>query len=201
MTGKIHNRKQTKHKRKNNEQNSTCGKHFSLVRKVMVHCDRPRSNCLLCWVKAVSRCRQRGGSLANFSRAPTCASEVVDSSLSSIPMSDLNRIHSCSGLVKLSSKTIHADFKREKSFLLVWVTKSSMLDWALDAGLSCTKGVWYIYDWDTGQFMLVYWEASPVFSRTSFTHHVISSCNLLVNMKDLESTFLSLSASDEAAAS
>ena len=20
----------------------------------------------------------------------------------------------------------------------------------LDAGLSCTKGVWYIYDWDTG---------------------------------------------------
>ena len=61
-----------------------------------------------------------------------------------------------------------------------------MLDWALDAGLSCTKGVWYIYDWDTGWFMLMYWEASPGFSRTSFTHHVISSCNLLVNIKGLE---------------
>ena len=32
----------------------------------------------------------------------------------------------------------------------VWGTRSSMLDWALDAGLSCTKGVWYVYDWDTG---------------------------------------------------
>ena len=61
--------------------------------------------------------------------------------------------------------------------------------------------VWYIYDWDTGWFILMYWEASPGFSRTSFTHHVISSCNLLVNIKGLESTFFSLSASDEAAAS
>ena len=34
--------------------------------------------------------------------------------------------------------------------LCVWGTRSSMLDWVLDAGLSCTKGVWYIYDWDTG---------------------------------------------------
>ena len=33
---------------------------------------------------------------------------------------------------------------------LVWGTRSSMLDWALVAGLSCTKGVWYIYDRDTG---------------------------------------------------
>ena len=33
---------------------------------------------------------------------------------------------------------------------LVWGTRSSMLDWALVAGLSCTKEVWYIYDWDTG---------------------------------------------------
>ena len=24
-----------------------------------------------------------------------------------------------------------------------------MLDWVLDPGLSCTKGVWHIYDWDT----------------------------------------------------
>ena len=35
-----------------------------------------------------------------------------------------------------------------------------MLDWVFDAGLSCTKGVWYIYDWDTGQFILMLWEAS-----------------------------------------
>ena len=48
--------------------------------------------------------------------------------------------------------------------------------------------------------MLMYWEASPVFSRTSSSHHVISSCNLLVNIKGLESSFFSLSASDEAAA-
>ena len=39
------------------------------------------------------------------------------------------------------------------------------------------------------------------FSCMSFTHHVISSCNLLVSIKGLKSTFLSLSASDEAAAS
>ena len=45
------------------------------------------------------------------------------------------------------------------------------------------------------------WEASPGFSCMSFTHHVISSCNLLVNIKGLESTFFSFSASDEAAAS
>ena len=29
-------------------------------------------------------------------------------------------------------------------------TRSSML-----AGLSCTKGVWYIYDWDTGSSILI----------------------------------------------
>ena len=29
-------------------------------------------------------------------------------------------------------------------------TRSSMLDWVRVAGLPCTKGVWYIYDWDTG---------------------------------------------------
>ena len=38
--------------------------------------------------------------------------------------------------------------------------------------------------------MLMYWEASPGFSRTSFNHHVISSCNLLVNIKVLESTLV-----------
>ena len=33
---------------------------------------------------------------------------------------------------------------------VVWGTRFSMLDWVRVAGLSCTKGVWYIYDWDTG---------------------------------------------------
>ena len=31
-------------------------------------------------------------------------------------------------------------------------TRSSML-----AGLSCTKGVWYIYDWDTGSTIILIW--------------------------------------------
>ena len=33
---------------------------------------------------------------------------------------------------------------------IVWDTRFSLLDWVRVAGLSCTKGVWYIYDWDTG---------------------------------------------------
>ena len=32
----------------------------------------------------------------------------------------------------------------------VWGTRFSMLDWVRVAGLSCTKGVWYMYDRDTG---------------------------------------------------
>ena len=32
----------------------------------------------------------------------------------------------------------------------VWGFRFSMLDWVRIAGLSCTKGVWYIYDRDTG---------------------------------------------------
>ena len=32
----------------------------------------------------------------------------------------------------------------------VWDTRFSLLDRVRVAGLSCTKGVWYIYDWDTG---------------------------------------------------
>ena len=35
----------------------------------------------------------------------------------------------------------------------VWDTRFSLLDWVRVAGLSCTKGVWYIYDWDTGWFI------------------------------------------------
>ena len=100
-TGKTHNdRKQTKHNRKN-KHNSTRGKHFSLFRKAMVPCDRPRSNCLLCWVEAVFRCCRPIGSLANSPRAPGCTFEVVDSPLLSTPTSDLDRIHSCSVPVKL----------------------------------------------------------------------------------------------------
>ena len=94
-TGKIISRKQTKHKRKN-KHNSTRGKYFSLFRTVMIHCDRPRSNCLLSWVEAVSRCCRPIGDLANSSRAPACTFKVVHSSLSSTPMSDLHIIHSCS---------------------------------------------------------------------------------------------------------
>ena len=32
-------------------------------------------------------------------------------------------------------------------------TRFSMLDWVRVTGLSCTKGVWYIYDRDTGQLI------------------------------------------------
>ena len=39
------------------------------------------------------------------------------------------------------------------------------------------------------------------FSCMSFTNHVISSCNLFVNIKGLESILFSFSASHEAAAS
>ena len=34
---------------------------------------------------------------------------------------------------------------------LVCGTRSSML-----AGLSCTEGVWYIYDWDTGSSIMIW---------------------------------------------
>ena len=106
-TGKMHNnRKQTKHKRKNNEQtDSMCDKNISLFRKVMFHFDQPRSNCLPCLVEAVSRCCRPNGSLENSFRTPACTFEVVASSLSSTPTSDLNRIHSCSVPVKLKFKT------------------------------------------------------------------------------------------------
>ena len=33
-------------------------------------------------------------------------------------------------------------------------TRFSMLDWVRVTGLSCTKGVWYIYDWDTRSSIL-----------------------------------------------
>ena len=36
-------------------------------------------------------------------------------------------------------------------YCFVCGTRSSML-----AGLSCTKGVWYIYDWDTGSTILIW---------------------------------------------
>ena len=39
-------------------------------------------------------------------------------------------------------------------FYLVSGTRFSMLDWVRVTGLSCTKGVWYIYDWDTRSSIL-----------------------------------------------
>ena len=41
--------------------------------------------------------------------------------------------------------------KRQAQWVVVCGTRSSML-----AGLSCTKGVWYIYDWDTGSTILIW---------------------------------------------
>ena len=38
-------------------------------------------------------------------------------------------------------------------FCTVSGTRFSMLDWVRVTGLSCTKGVWYIYDRDTGQLI------------------------------------------------
>ena len=77
-----------------------------------------------------------------------------------------------------------------------------MLDWVFDVGLSFGRrglvcillGYWVVYADVLGGFS---W----------FLPYVVHSscnlllCNLLVNIKGLESTFFSLSASDEAAAS
>ena len=40
-----------------------------------------------------------------------------------------------------------------EGFVPVSGTKFSMLDWVRVTGLSCTKGVWLIYDRDTGQLI------------------------------------------------
>ena len=57
------------------------------------------------------------------------------------------------GEINASSHVISGIFINDHSELLflVWGTRFSMLD----AGLSCTKGVWYIYDWDTGSSILI----------------------------------------------
>ena len=76
-----------------------------------------------------------------------------------------------------------------------------MLDWGLHARLSFGRrglvyillGYWVGYTDVLGSFSWL--------SRMSFTPHVISSCNLLANIKILESIFFSLSTSDEATAS
>ena len=87
-TGKIDYRKQTKHKRKN-KHNSTHGKHFSPFRKVVVHFDRPRSNCLLCWVVqvVVPCCYRFFVGLPNSSQTAACCVVSVVSSSSSTPTS------------------------------------------------------------------------------------------------------------------
>ena len=64
----------------------------------------------------------------------------------------------------------------------VWGTRSLMLDSVFDAGLSFGRrglvyiclGYWVVYTDILGGFSRL--------SRTPFTHHVISSCNLLVNI-------------------
>ena len=43
-------------------------------------------------------------------------------------------------------------------------TRFSMLDWVRVTGLSCTKGVWYIYDWDTRSSILPLWKTKVVLS-------------------------------------
>ena len=45
----------------------------------------------------------------------------------------------------------------------VWGARFSMLDCHL------VERVWYIYDWDTGWLVLMWWEASTGFSCMSFT--------------------------------
>ena len=73
--------------------------------------DRPRSNCLFWSVDhAVIPCCWPIGRLEDSSRAPACTLEAVVSSLSSTPMSDLSKVHSCSGFAK---------FERRKSTTLV----------------------------------------------------------------------------------
>ena len=46
------------------------------------------------------------------------------------------------------------DVRRVAVSLPVSGTRFSILDWVRVTGLSCTKGVWYIYDWDTRSSIL-----------------------------------------------
>ena len=68
--------------------------------------------------------------------------------------------------------------RRDNSYRAVWGTRFSMLDWVRVAGLSCTKGVWYIYMIGYWVVCLMWWEASPA---RSFTRHITSPCILLDN--------------------
>ena len=56
-----------------------------------------------------------------------------------------------SGVGSFRSFRFHKERCTLVHLLLVCGTRSSML-----AGLSCTKGVWYIYDWDTGSTILIW---------------------------------------------
>ena len=67
----------------------------------------------------------------------------------------------------------HVGTPKQKKTSYVWGTRSSMLDWAIDAGLSCTKGVWYIY------MIGILGSLSDVVGGFSCMY-VYSSCNLLV---------------------
>ena len=114
-TGKIFHRQQTKHRGKNKQVHMANIYRFRKVNGFTL--DRPLSNCLFWSVDhAVIPCCWPIGRLADSSRAPACTLEAVASSLSSTPMSDLSKIHSCSGLV---------EFERRKQTTLVSKRKIS----------------------------------------------------------------------------
>ena len=52
---------------------------------------------------------------------------------------------------EIVSRYIESEGKVGRQKGSVCDTRSSML-----AGLLCTKGVWYIYDWDTGSSILIW---------------------------------------------
>ena len=114
-TGKIHKQKADKTQGEKQAQQYTRQTFIYFQKSNGFIIDLPRSNCLLCSAEAVSRCCRPIGSLANSSRAPACTFEVVDSSLSPTPTSDLNRKHSCSVPVKLKCKKPSIPVSREIS--------------------------------------------------------------------------------------
>ena len=69
----------------------------------------------------------------------------------------LNLAHNKAALELLCSLDCHQSDYLTRSTAVKQVvsgTRFSMLDWVRVTGLSCTKGVWYIYDWDTRSYIL-----------------------------------------------
>ena len=92
-----HDRKSTQAESRQNTRGKTTSKqtdirqnHFSLFRKEMVHCDRPRSNCSFCSVPqaVVSCCCRFFVGLVNASRTAACCEVGVVYFSSSTPTSD-----------------------------------------------------------------------------------------------------------------